>query len=252
MTTKTIFITGATAGFGEAIARLFAQHQWQLILVGRRQERLSALEKELSSQTKVHTIAVDVSDEKALQQAIAGLPNAFREIDVLVNNAGLALGLAPAYESNLADWDTMVATNINGVLNCTHTILPSMVARNKGHIINMGSVAGIMPYSGGNVYGATKAFVAQFTKNLCCDLVKTAIRVTNIEPGAAETEFSIVRYKGDEEKAKATYQGMHPLYADDIANTVYWVVNQPPHVTILNIDIIPTNQSLGGFTLHRE
>jgi len=252
MTKKTIFITGATAGFGEAIARLFAEHGWQLILLGRRQERLAALAKELGAKTKVHTVAIDVSDAKGLQEGVDNLPSEFKEIDVLINNAGLGLGLSPAYEGNLDDWNTMISTNINGLLNSTHAILPGMVKRNKGHIINIGSMAATVPYPGGNVYGATKAFVSQFTKNLNCDLLKTALRVTNIEPGAAETEFSVVRYKGDIDKAAAVYHGMKPLTAEDIANNVYWVVTQPPHVNILSLEILPTNQSYAGFTMHRE
>jgi len=249
---KTIFITGATAGFGAAIARLFATHHWQLILLGRRQEKLQQLSKELGEKTAIHTIAVDVCDAPALHLAIKNLPEAFKNIDVLVNNAGLGLGLAPVYEGNLDDWHTMVDINIKGLLNCTHAVLPSMVARNHGHIINIGSVAGTWPYPGGNVYGATKAFVRQFSLNLHADLVKTALRVTNIEPGAAETEFSVVRFKGDIEKAAAVYRGMQPLTAEDIANNVHWVITQPPHVNITTLEIMPTSQSLAGFTIHRE
>jgi len=252
MTTKTIFITGATAGFGTAIARLFAQLGWQLILLGRRQERLDALAKELGETTKVHTLAIDVCDANALQAGVENLPAEFKNIDVLVNNAGLGLGLAPAYEGNLDHWHIMVETNINGLLNCTHAILPGMVARNKGHIVNIGSIAGTQPYPGGNVYGATKAFVLQFSQNLNADLVKTAVRVTNIEPGAAKTEFSLVRYSGDQERADAVYHGMQALTGEDIANNVHWVVSQPAHVTISRIEIVPTHQSFAGFNMHRE
>ena len=247
---KTIFITGATSGFGEACARLFAQNGYKLILTGRRSDRLEKLRRDLAADT--HIITQDVRDKEAVQNDIANLPEGFKDIDVLVNNAGLALGLGPAHEADLDQWETMVDTNIKGLMYCTRYILPGMVESNQGHIINIGSIAGNWPYPGGNVYGATKAFVKQFSHNLRTDLLGTKIRVTNIEPGLAETEFSVVRFNGDEEKAAKFYEGTEPLTAEDIADIVFWVTTQPAHVNINRIEVMPVCQSCGPFAINRE
>lgn len=247
---KTVLITGATAGFGEACARLFAREGWKLVLTGRRAERLARLAAEL--ETEVHTLVQDVRDRLAVERDLANLPESFQEIDVLVNNAGLALGLGPAQEADLDQWEQMVDTNIKGLMYCTRFILPGMMARNRGHIVNLGSVAGNWPYPGANVYGATKAFVKQFSHNLRADVLGSAVRVTNIEPGLAETEFSVVRFKGDEQRAGEFYKGTESLTADDIANIVFWAVMQPPHVNINRIEVMPVCQSCGPFNIHRE
>jgi len=248
--TGTIFITGATSGFGEACARVFARDGWRLVLTGRRQERLERLAAELGGE--VHLLVQDVRDRQRVERDIAALPQAFAEIDVLVNNAGLALGLGPAQSADLDQWEQMVGTNIKGMLYCTRFILPGMVARGRGHIVNLGSVAGNWPYPGGNVYGASKAFVKQFSHNLRADVLGSGVRVTNIEPGLAETEFSLVRFSGDREEAAKFYQGMQPLAAEDIANIVHWAVMQPLHVNINRIEVMPVAQSCGPFAIHRE
>ena len=247
---KTAMITGATAGFGQACARLFASKNWQLILTGRRGDRLEKLRDELD--TDVHIIVQDVRDRQAVGNDLVNLPEDYREIDVLVNNAGLALGLGPASEADLDQWEQMIDTNIKGLMYCTRFILPGMVERDRGHIINLGSVAGNWPYPGGNVYGATKAFVKQFSHNLRTDLLGTAIRVTNIEPGLAETEFSVVRFKGDRDKARQFYKGTKPLSAGDIADIVLWAVEQPPHVNINRVEVMPVCQSCGPFNIYRD
>lgn len=247
---KTIFITGATSGFGEACARLFAREGWRLILTGRRAERLEELAAELGGE--VHRLVQDIRDRQRVEQDFAALPVPFKEIDVLVNNAGLALGLGPAQTADLGQWEQMVDTNIKGMLYTTRFILPGMVARGRGHIVNLGSVAGNWPYPGGNVYGASKAFVKQFSHNLRADVLGSGVRVTNIEPGLAETEFSVVRFSGDQEKADQFYRGMQPLTAEDIANIVLWAVMQPPHVNINRIEVMPVAQSCGPFAIHRE
>jgi 3-hydroxy acid dehydrogenase/malonic semialdehyde reductase len=247
-----IFITGATSGFGEACARRFAKEGRQLILAARRSDRLKALQDELSDETSVHIISMDVRSQEAVMTNLTNLPESLSGIDVLVNNAGLALGLAPAYESDIIDWNTMVDTNIKGLMYCTRALLPGMVERDQGHIVNIGSVAGDWPYPGGNVYGATKAFVKQFSQNLRADLFGSAIRVTNIEPGLAETEFSIVRFKGDRQKADKVYEGTQPITAEDIAEMVHWVVNLPPHLNINRIEVMPVCQTWGAFAIHRD
>ncbi|THB74545.1 MAG: SDR family oxidoreductase [Desulfobulbaceae bacterium] len=249
--TKTIMITGATSGFGKATAQLFAENGWQLIITGRRQDRLEALAKELGSE-KALISCFDVRNQQEVDQAVENLPKRFSEIDVLVNNAGLALGLEMAHEANLEDWETMVDTNIKGLLYMTRKVLPIMVKQNRGHVINVGSVAGDYPYPGGNAYGATKAFVSQFTNNLIADLKGIAVRVTNIEPGLAETEFSKVRFKWDEEKADQVYQNAAPLTATDIAEAIYWAADRPPHVNINRIEIMPKCQSFAPFIIDRS
>jgi 3-hydroxy acid dehydrogenase/malonic semialdehyde reductase len=245
-----ILITGATAGFGEAMVRRFIKGGHKVIATGRRVERLDKLKAEFGSQ--LHTLTLDVREREMVNQAIDKLPAEWKEIDVLINNAGLAMGINPAQKSSHEDWDTMIQTNINGVLNCTHRILPDMVKRNKGHIINLGSVAGEFPYPGGNVYGATKAFVHQFSLNLRADLLGTNIRVTNIEPGMCQSEFSQVRFNGDKTKAEAVYQGMQPLSSDDVAETIEWVISRPAHVNINVISLMPVAQAFGPFLVHRS
>lgn len=245
--TKTILITGATSGFGAACARKFAGEGWRLVLVGRRRERLEALQQELAQAVQA-TITLDVRDRDAVLDAFADLT----EIDLLLNNAGLALGLESAWEVDLDDWETMVDTNIKGVMYCTRTLLPAMVARNRGHIINIGSTAGSWPYPGGNVYGATKAFVAQFSRNLRADLLGTRVRVSNLAPGMAETEFSNVRFKGDDAKADAVYRGTEPLRPEDIAEIVYFTATLPPHVNLNAVEVMSIDQAWGHLAVHRD
>lgn len=252
MSTKTIFITGASSGFGAACARVFAAQGDRLVLTARRIDPLIKLQEELSATSEVHIIPLDVRDREAVQGAIASLPESFRNIDVLLNNAGLALGLEPAHQVNLDDWETMVDTNIKGVMYCTRFVLPGMVTLNRGHIINISSTAGAWPYPGGNVYGGTKAFVTQFSRNLRCDLLGTKVRVTCIQPGMAETEFSQVRFKGDDVKAAGVYRGTEPLGAEDIAETVRWVTSQPAHVNVNTIELMSIDQTWGPFAIHRE
>jgi serine 3-dehydrogenase/3-hydroxy acid dehydrogenase/malonic semialdehyde reductase len=246
-----VFITGATAGFGAAMARTFVRNGHQVMISGRRADRLAALAAELGEQAL--PVVLDVTDRASIQQALAGLPAAWQAIDVLINNAGLALGVTPAHESSLEDWDTMIATNCSGLVAMTRAILPGMVARNRGTIINLGSVAGDTPYPGGNVYGATKAFVEQFTLNLRADLVGTGVRATNLAPGlCGGTEFSNVRLKGNDAAAAKVYEGTQPLTADDIANTAYWIATLPPHVNINRIEMMPTCQAYGPLAIKRD
>jgi 3-hydroxy acid dehydrogenase / malonic semialdehyde reductase len=247
-TAGTVLVTGATAGFGIAIARRFAAAGYRVIGTGRRQERLLALQKELEA---FLPLPLDVRDRAAVEQALAGVPADFANVDVLVNNAGLALGIGPAQTANLDDWEKMVDTNIKGLMYCTRAILPGMVARNRGHIINMGSTARQFPYPGGNAYGASKAFVQQFSLNLRADLLGTAVRVSNIEPGlCGGTEFSNVRL-GDDAKAAAVYAGTDPLTADDIADAVFWVASRPPRVNINLVQMMPVCQAFGPLAVHR-
>ena len=248
---KTVVITGASSGFGAACAHAFAQLGWRLVLTARRGEVLSRLQEELAPFTSVHVVTLDVRDREAVSAAFSSLPPAFAEVDLLVNNAGLALGLEPAHKASLDDWDTMVDTNIKGVMYCTRALLPGMVLRNRGHVINIGSVAGSWPYPGGNVYGASKAFVQQFSRNLRADLLGTAVRVTHIAPGMAETEFSKVRFKGDDEKAHQVYAGTEPLLPQDIADIVTWVSSVPARVNINSVEVMSVNQSWGPFAVHR-
>jgi 3-hydroxy acid dehydrogenase/malonic semialdehyde reductase len=248
---NTILITGATSGFGRASAELFASHGWRLILCGRRAKRLEELAGKLA-EVPVHTAVFDVRDNRMVEKMVAELPTEFQDIDVLINNAGLALGMGPAQSADLIDWETMIDTNIKGLLYLTRAILPAMVARGKGHIINIGSVAGNWPYPGGNTYGGTKAFVNHFSRNLRADLHGTGIRVTNIEPGLAETEFSVVRFHGDQKQADSVYSGMTPLSDQDIAESIYWAATRPAHVNINSMEIMPVAQSWGAFPIHRE
>jgi 3-hydroxy acid dehydrogenase/malonic semialdehyde reductase len=252
MSPKTILITGATSGFGKACAERFAGPSWRLILIGRRADRLTAIKKELSQKTDVLTLTLDVRDRSKVAALFKSSSPDFSAIDVLLNNAGLALGLEPAHKASLNDWDTMIDTNIKGLVYCTRAVLPGMVKRNSGLIINIGSVSGSWPYPGGNVYGATKAFVQQFSRNLRSDLLGTQIRVTNIEPGMAETEFSIVRFKGDRKKAGKFYENTKPLSAEDIADIVWWLANLPEHVNINQLEVMPTCQAWSPLAVYRE
>ncbi len=242
-----IFVTGATSGFGEAIARRFIREGHQVIAAGRRLERLEALQEELGQ--ALHIVRLDVRNRAAIQQAIEALPAELRQIDVLVNNAGLALGLEPAHKANADDWETMIDTNAKGLVNMTRALLPAMVERNVGHVINIGSTAANWPYAGGNVYGATKAFVKQFSLGLRADLHGTRIRVTDIEPGlVGGTEFSNVRFKGDDGKVNKTYEGADALTPEDIAESVFWVATLPARVNINTLEMMPVSQSFAGLT----
>ena len=246
----TVFITGASAGFGVAMARRFAASGSRVVLAGRRLERLQALAAELGPQTL--PLALDVRDRAAVTAAIATLPPQFAAVDLLINNAGLALGLEPAHKASLDDWQRMIDTNITGLVNVTHALLPGLVARGRGHIVNIGSTAGEWPYPGGNVYGATKAFVHQFSLNLRADLIGTPVRVTNIEPGlCGGTEFSNVRFHGDDAKAAKVYENTQPLTAEDVAETVHWVATLPAHVNVNNLQVMPVCQANGPLAIHR-
>ena len=246
---KTILITGASSGFGQASAKLLAKDGHRLILVARRSERLDALKKELN--TEVHTATVDVTDKSQVQKFFDDLPEGFRDIDVLVNNAGLALGMSPAQDSSLEDWERMVDTNIKGLLYITRPVLDIMKKRNTGHIVNLASTAAHIPYKGGNVYGGTKAFVRQFSRNLRTDLLGLNVRVTDIAPGAAETEFSVVRFN-DRQAADNFYKGWKPLTAEDVAEAIKWTLDRPPHVNINVIELMPTAQTYGGLAIHKS
>ena len=245
----TILITGATSGFGQATARRFVKEGWKVIGTGRRAERLEALAAELGQ--AFHGIAFDITDEDATEKALAAWPDGFRDIDILVNNAGLALGTAPAPQVALKDWQTMVDTNITGLLNITHHLLPTLI-KQKGIVVNLSSVAAHYPYLGGNVYGGTKAFLRQFSLGLRSDLHGKGVRVTSIEPGMCETEFTLVRTGGNQEASDNLYKGVNPITADDIANTIYWVASQPKHININSLELMPVNQSFAGFQVYRE
>jgi 3-hydroxy acid dehydrogenase / malonic semialdehyde reductase len=253
---KTIVITGATSGFGLETARVCAQNGARIVITGRRKERLESLKKELGD-APVHALAFDVQDEGAVKSAFTSLPPEFSKVDVLVNNAGLALGAASYENTSMAHADQMVQTNIMGLLYCTYALLPAMIERAKdskcgGHIVNVGSIAGSYPYPGGNVYGATKAFVKQFSLNLRSDLYGKNIRVTNIEPGMAETEFSLVRFEGDGSKADNVYTGVDALTAADIAECIVWSIARPAHVNINRMEIMPTQQAPAGLMVDRK
>ncbi len=247
---KTIFITGATSGFGKATAQLFNKNGWQTIVTGRRGNRLEELATELGN--KCLPLSFDVCDRNAVTKEIENIPPDFSNIAVLCNNAGLALGLEQADEANLDDWDQMIDTNIKGLIYCTRSILPNMVKNQAGHIINIGSVAGTYPYPGGNVYGGTKAFVSQFSLNLRADLVEKGIHVTSIEPGLAETEFSIVRFKGDREKAAKVYENTTFIKPNDVAETVYWVATRPKNINVNRIEIMAGNQAFNPFNVIKK
>ena len=248
--TRTALITGATSGFGAAAVRRFAAAGWRVIATGRRADRLQALVDEIGA-GKVHAAAFDIRDEAAMDAALAALPEGFRDIDLLVNNAGLAQGTLPAQTALLSDWRTMIDTNITALVTLTHHLLPQLIER-RGAIINISSTAAIYPYPGGNAYGGTKAFVSQFSLGLRSDLHGTGVRVTAIEPGMAQTEFTLVRTHGDQAASDALYAGAKPMTAEDIAAQILWVANLPPHLNINRIELMPVSQSFAGFQVARE
>jgi len=248
---RTVFITGASSGFGAAAARRFAARGDRVVAAARRTERLRSLAGELGPGVLL-PLTLDVQDRSSVERVPAELPPDFAEVDILVNNAGLALGLEPAQQAELDEWDQMIDTNCAGLVYVTRALLPQMVARGTGHVVNLGSIAGTYPYPGGNVYGATKAFVHQFSLNLRSDLHGTGVRVTCIEPGlVGGTEFSQVRFGGDRERAAAVYAGAQPLTAEDIAAAIEWATSQPPHVNINTIELMPTGQSFAPFQVDR-
>ena len=252
MTRKRIaLITGATSGIGAGCAKKFAQGGYDLIITARDAQKLQAMKTDLESYgSKVLTLAFDVRDREACRHAVASIPKEWKDIDVLINNAGLARGLEPEYEGSFDDWDQMIDTNIKGLLNMTRMIVPGMVERNQGHIINIGSVAGDAAYAGGNVYCATKAAVKAITDGLRIDVAHTAIRVTNIKPGLVETNFSNIRFHGDEQRAGKVYEGIKPLTGDDIGDVAFYAAQAPAHVQIADVLVLATHQA-NGSVIHR-
>lgn len=248
---KIAFITGATSGFGKAAAQRFAADGWSLVLSGRRIERLLDLKETLD--VPVHVMQLDVRDAKAVKEAVASLPQEFAEITALVNNAGLALAPQGAPEVDLSDWHTMIDTNVTGLVNVTHALLPTLVKTGAGAtIINVGSIAGQWPYPGSHVYGASKAFVKQFSYNLRCDLQGTGVRVTDLSPGIAETEFTLVRTKGNQEASDNLYRGTTPLSAEDIAEQMFYIATLPEHININRVEVMPTRQAWSPFAIDRD
>jgi hypothetical protein len=249
---KNVLITGATSGIGLGCARKFAENGDKLILTGRNEQKLAEIRKELSEKgCQVLTLAFDVRDREKAKQCINDLPEEWKDIDVLVNNAGLALGLEPEYEGNLDDWETMIDTNIKGLLTMTRLVVPGMIERGRGHIINVGSVAGDAAYAGGNVYCATKAAVKALTDGLRIDVADTPIRVTNLKPGLVETNFSNVRFHGDSDRAATVYKGIKPLNGDDIADVAVYAANAPEHVQIAEVLILATHQASGSVIVRK-
>lgn len=249
--TKTALITGATSGFGAATARRFVKEGWKVIVTGRRAERLDALVDELGGATVAHALCFDIQDADAIQAAVDGLPADFADVDLLVNNAGLALGTAPAQECKLSDWMTMIDTNNKGLVAMTRIMLDKLIER-KGAIVNLASIASNWPYPGGNVYGATKAFVQQFSLGIRCDLAGTGVRVTSIEPGLCESEFTLVRTGGNKEAYDNLYRGADPIQPEDIAESIFWVANLPAHVNVNSLEVMPVSQSWSPFAIHRK
>jgi len=247
--TQTVLITGATSGFGAAAVRKFASAGWKVIATGRRAERLAPLVEAFGSDL-VHAAAFDIRDSDALDAALAALPAAFADIDVLVNNAGLALGTAPAQSADLLQWQQMIDTNVTALVTLTHRLLPGLIER-EGAVINISSVAATYPYTGGNVYGGTKAFVRQFSLGLRSDLHGTGVRVTSIEPGMAETEFTLVRTGGDQAASDKLYGDAHPMTGEDIAEQIFYVATLPAHLNINRLEIMPVTQSFAGFQVAR-
>ncbi|TAN08829.1 MAG: SDR family NAD(P)-dependent oxidoreductase [Rhodanobacteraceae bacterium] len=247
---QTVLVTGASAGFGAAIAAQFAAHGWRVVACARRAERLAALTGRFGQQ-RVHACAFDLRDEAALRAALAALPDGFRDLDLLVNNAGLALGTGKAQASDLAQWRQMIDTNVTALVTLTRLLLPQLIER-RGAIVNISSISGTHPYPGGNVYGGTKAFVTQFSANLRCDLHGTGVRVSNIEPGMAETEFTLVRTGGDQAASDKLYAGAHPITGQDIAETVWWIANLPPHLDVTRVEVMPVSQSPAGLQVARD
>ncbi|MCP4328859.1 MAG: SDR family NAD(P)-dependent oxidoreductase [Alphaproteobacteria bacterium] len=250
MNDQVVFITGATSGFGAASARRYAKAGATLVLLARRMDRLTTLQEEL--ETPVHVLNVDVRDRDAVYDGVRSLPAPFDEIDVLINNAGLALGLDKVQDADIEDWEVMIDTNIKGLLYATHAVLPGMVARRHGHIVNLGSVAGTYAYPGGNIYGATKAFVNFFSLQLRADLLGKGIRATSLEPGLCETDFSETRFKGDSERAAAVYENSGALPAEDIAELIFWITSLPNRININRLEVMPLTQSFAPLSIHRE
>ena len=248
--TKTILVSGATSGFGAATVERFAGAGWRIVATGRRADRLQQLIDRHGAE-QVHAAAFDIRDADAMQAALDAIPPAFRDIDVLVNNAGLALGTAPAQRADLAQWRQMIETNVTALVALTHKLLPTLIAR-RGAIFNISSIASSYSYAGGNVYGATKAFVTQFSLNLRSDLHGTGVRVTSIEPGLAETEFTLVRTSGDQAASDNLYKGAQPITGEDIAETLWWLANLPPHLNINRLEVMPVSQSSAGLQIHRD
>jgi serine 3-dehydrogenase len=247
---KTILVTGATSGFGRATVARFHAAGWRVIATGRRAERLDALADALGRE-RLHTAAFDIRDEAAMRAALDALPPDFRAVDVLVNNAGLALGTAPAQRADLAQWKQMIDTNVTALATLTHALLPALIER-RGAILNVSSVAATYPYTGGNVYGGTKAFVAQFSLGLRSDLHGTGVRVTSLEPGMAETEFTLVRTSGDQAASDTLYRGAEPITPEDIAETLFWVATLPSHLNVNRLELMPVRQSFAGFQISRD
>ena len=246
-----VLITGASSGFGAAMARKFVRNGHRVIAAARRTGRLAELHAELGD--KLLPVTLDVTDRASIPRMLADLPEGWQALDVLINNAGLALGVEPAQVASLDEWETMIETNNKGLVAMTRAVLPGMVERQSGLIVNIGSVAGLTAYPGGNVYGATKAFVYQFTRNLCADLVGTGVRASTIAPGlCGGTEFSNVRYRGDDDAAAKVYEGAEPLTAEDVAEAAYWIATQPAHVNIVSMEMVPNCQGYAGFNVKRN
>ena len=246
---KIALITGATAGFGNSSIKEFIDNGWKVIATGRREERLLALKEQFGE--ALHTLTFDIQNSTQINEAIDSLPSNFKNIDLLINNAGLALGTAAAQECDLEQWNTMVDTNIRGLMSLTHKVLPTLIQQ-RGAVINISSVAASYPYPGGNVYGGTKAFVVQFSLGLRSDLHGTGVRVTCVEPGMSETEFTLVRTKGDQSASDKLYEGANPMTGEDIAKTLYWIATLPPHMNINRVELMPVNQSFSPFQVHRN
>ncbi len=246
---KIALITGATAGFGNSSVKQFIDNGWKVIATGRREERLLALKEQFGE--ALHTLTFDIQNSTQINEAIDSLPSNFKNIDLLINNAGLALGTAAAQECDLEQWNTMVDTNIRGLMSLTHKVLPTLIQQ-RGAVINISSVAASYPYPGGNVYGGTKAFVVQFSLGLRSDLHGTGVRVTCVEPGMSETEFTLVRTKGDQSASDKLYEGANPMTGEDIAKTLYWIATLPPHMNINRVELMPVNQSFSPFQVHRN
>ena len=246
----TVFVTGASAGFGAAIAAKFAENGWRVIACARRADRLAQLVARFGAEL-VHVAAFDIRDERAMRAVLDALPENFRDVDVLVNNAGLALGTAKAQDCDLEQWRQMIDTNVTALATLTRLLLPQLIER-RGAVVNISSISGTYPYTGGNVYGGTKAFVTQFSLGLRCDLHGTGVRVTSVEPGMAETEFTLVRTGGDQAASDKLYKGAHPITASDIADTVWWIANLPPHLNVNRIEVMPVGQSPAGLQVARD
>lgn len=247
-----VLITGATSGFGVATAKKFAQHGYPIIITGRRKERLKALSDELSLLTNVYSYVLDVRNAEAVTDFVNILPDDFKQVGILVNNAGLALGADSADKAALADWHTMIDTNVTGLVNVTHSLLPILSAQESASIINLASIAANWSYPGSHVYGASKAFVAQFSRNLRCDFAGTGVRVTSLEPGLSESEFSLVRFKGDQEKYDQIYNGTNAIQPEDIANIIFWIAEQPAHLNINSLEVMPTSQAWDNFKIIKQ